>query len=269
MPVSADSQQGHNWLIYGDPGVGKTKFGSTAPKALLIRPPTDNVESIAGTGVQEWVVESHEDLLQVAEYVRHEGSREFDWLLWDTVTLFQELSLHSIMVDLHASKPHREIWAPDKGEFGQNMNRLSAFAREMKAAPINFIMFAHVMRDFDRVGEVVMMPAVQGKGMAEKFCGYMGLVGYMDTYEDKEEVTHRRLRTDKHEGYYAKDSYGVFKGKVIDPTVPKMLSIVGARTPAKAATPAPVKGVAKKATPVKKAPAKKVAAVKKTTKKEN
>jgi hypothetical protein len=172
------------------------------------------------------------------------------------------------MTDLHADKPHREVWAPDKGEFGQNMNRLSIWVRSMKSLPINFMIVAHVMRGMTLNYEEQLMPAVQGKGMSEKFCGYMGLVALMEAFENDGAI-HRRILTDKHEEYYAKDSYGgVFKGVVIDPTVPKMLSIIGNKVSMVSQGARPAKKVAAaKKVPAKKAVAKKAVAKKQVAKK--
>lgn len=289
MPIADDLARGHNWLIYGDAGTGKTPLVAGGPKTLIIRSSLDNVRAavMRGAKAEQWIADDHDELLKVEEYIRHEGHREFDWAWLDTATLFQDMALEDIMTTLVSDKPHRKLWAPDKGEYRDNMNRLMIFLRAMVKAPINFGLTAHVMRTEDREGNEIKVPYIHGKGMWEKTCAMMGLVGYLEQYENDKGEMIRKLHTSNQEYYYAKDSYnGIFKGLVVNPTMPKLLSIVG-DTVAKVGDPAPVKkGAGKKAAPVKKAVAKaapvktaakkvapvkkavaKKAAVKKTTKK--
>lgn len=265
IPVTAEIFQGHNWLIYGEPGVGKTTLAASGPKTLIVRPTTDNVvaAALSGSTAEQWVVADYGELTEVHEYLRQE-KHGFEWIVFDTITLFQEVGLEGIMIDLHADKPHREVWLPDKGEYGQGMTRLAAWVRAMKALPVNFIVVAHVMKADTLSGELQYMPAIQGRMMPEKICGYMNLVAYMEVKEDKDGKPVRVLTTDKKELIYAKDGYGgAFGGRMINPTIPKMLEAVKKRIGAVNMSP-PSKVVGVKKAPAKKVPTKKVAPVKKT-----
>lgn len=271
IPVTAEITQGHNWLIFGEPGVGKTPLAASGPKTLIVRPPTDNVISAAvlGTTAEQWVVNDHQELTEVYEYLRQEN-HGFEFVSFDTITLFQEVSLQGIMEDLHALRPHREVWLPDKGEFGQNMNRISAFVRGVKSLPVNFIVVAHVMKAENLQGELQYMPAIQGRGMPEKICGYMSLVAYLEAKQNDKGDTVRVLTTEKKELIYAKDGYGgAFGGRMINPTVPKMMEAVKKKIGAANMSPprkvAGVKKAPSKKIPAKKMPAKKAATPRKVT----
>lgn len=265
-----------NIVIYGDPGIGKTPLAGTAPRAFFLE--ADDGESSAavwGTTAEMWKVKSWGEVNEAYEWLKHEGVREYDWVWLDSGTLFQDLGLSDIMEDLVAGKPHRNKYVPDKGEYGENMNRFKELVRNLKALPINFGMTAHVTRVEDRDGAVQYMPAIQGREMPQKICALMDIVGYLDMMSSSkpEDEGRRALRLENFPKYYVKDRFHCTeKGVLLDPTIPKLMTLinkkraagvskatgattVAASTAKKAA--APVKAAAKKAAPVAKTPAKK------------
>lgn len=218
-------------LIFGDPGAGKTPLAATAPNALIWEADRGLASAIAsGSTAKQWKISDYNDVTEAYEYMRHEGCSQFEWLIFDGITMFQERGLDMIMEDLHAAKPHRQIYAPDKGEFGQNMNRVSKLIRDIKDLPINLIITAHA-EPIDRElpnGEIVtsMMPAIQGKGMARKICGYVGVVAHLQTKPSKKgDGDYPVLSTRRRDGWYGKDRYDAI-GTMVRPTVPKIVAAI-------------------------------------------
>jgi hypothetical protein len=239
-------------MIYGDPGIGKTTLigtGGSAFKTLIIRPPTDHTDPIVGSGCQETIVRDWEQIWEVLEYLRHEGS-VWDWVWLDSISLMQDFGLDDVYDGIldrkgpvgSLARAAREQFGPDQGEYRVNMWRLEQWIRHtVGAADFNFGVTAHPFwyepKDDDI--EPYLMPWVQGKNMPNKICGMMNLVGYYQLREREVKGVKRQTRalhTMKTGTWYAKsqfklpDGSGVFgdSGSIINPTIPKMMEAIEA-----------------------------------------
>lgn len=228
VPVGEGSGRFIRILVYGEPGSWKTILAGTSPNALILEADRGD-ESAAGTGstAKKWSIHDWNDLDEAKSYLQNGGYKNFDWVWLDSLTLFQERGLDMIMEDLVSSpgKGHRKVYKPDKGEYGENMSRISRWLREMIDIPINFGITCHVKRvEDDDTGDVRYMPYVQGKDMPEKVCSYFGLIGHMEiTLKEGEE--HPVFSTRKDGKFYTKDRFGVV-GRMLDPTIPKIMARV-------------------------------------------
>lgn len=230
MPV-ADDNPYVKIMLYGEPGVGKTVFVGTSPNCLILSHDPDELASAKhhGSTAERWHVSDYNDLTDAYEWLRaNPGS--YDWVWLDNGTLFQEQGMDQIMLDLVAGKPHRNQFIPDKPEYQENQNRLGTLIRQLKALPVNFGVTAHVMRMYDQEEEdkVTLMPLFQGgQGqLSQKFCGYMGVIAYMQARYTKEGfenfiITRARNRI------YAKDRFNAIPGgRMVNPTVPKVMELI-------------------------------------------
>lgn len=253
-------------VLYGDPGVGKTPMIATGEKTLILDADNGTISAaIVGTEAERWRMRDWDDMGEASEYMRHEGFKKYRWVWLDSGTLFQDRGLDHIMRDLVSARAHRKIYAPDKGEYGQNMNRLLIWVREMVEIPINFGITAHTFRverddpEDPNNSKTQYMPHFQGKQMPDKICGEMNMVGFMYAREvdgdNGATVLRRYLRVRGDEWHFGKDRFGAIpNGLMSNPSIPKLERLIAGKLPAGNQI-------------VKKSPAKKAAPVKRPTKK--
>jgi hypothetical protein len=216
------------------PGVGKTRLAASSPKCLILRPPSDNTDSVDFGDADEWITRSWDEHWEAFDYMRHEGHKKYEWVWFDSISLWQDVGLDDLWETIVAEKPHRARHGLDQGDIYINMQRLARWTRHMagmsSAGLFNFGITAHPRDlpegEFDDADEK-LMPYVQGKHMATKICGYMHIVSYHERSAKGTPV----LRFSETKDYYAKDLLHVFSEPLFNPTVPKIMEAVEASRP--------------------------------------
>lgn len=229
------SLQWINMMVYGHPGEGKTPFWGTGNERLLIMDSDHGFESAAAQGSKASVVSAtnYDDVLEVYDWLRVEGHKEYDWVVWDSLTLFQErVLIDEIMVDAVADNPNQDEFVPSMRQYLINMNKLGRYVRDFVDLPMNFGISCHVLNDRDPDGAAVYMPAIQGKGMPSRISGYMNIIGYLGHAQIGEgdgKTTIQRMLTQKVGKFYARDRFQACGLYVDEPTVPKIEALVNAK----------------------------------------
>lgn len=228
-----------NLLVYAMWGVGKTGFvGSGGPKTLILRPPTDHTDSIItmyppGKRPKEWVLHDWDEADESYLYLREHGA-EWDWVWLDSISLWQDTGLDDIWQATVARNPERlkKHAGMDKGEYGRNMDRISAWVRNtVSIDTFNFGITAFpTMKLETPSGDRKLMPWIQGSMMSEKICGYMNMVGYMEKkISPSTRRVYRQITFEETDDFYGKDQFNAFeKNRLVDPTVPKLTAAVNA-----------------------------------------
>lgn len=203
-------------LLFGLPGVGKTRFIGTGDSTLIIRPPTDHTDSIElPANVEELVVRDWTDTFEVFQWGQQGGFKKYEWTWLDSISLFEDMGLDDVFADAVARKESRRAFGPDKGEYGINRSRLGKWIRDMvglaEFGVTNFGVVANVMQWWDPVKqEDIWMPLVGSaqSSMAVKMCGYMNIVAYLQKAQVGQ-VQQRQLLVDA-KGFAGKDQYNCF-----------------------------------------------------------
>lgn len=234
-PMSANDKI--RLLVYAHPGRGKTVLAATSAelgKTLLIRSPVDHIPKMAlATGCEQALVHDWDEMWELLEFLRHEPDA-YEWVWLDSISLWQDVGLDDVFQAAIERNEHRRKYGPDKGEYGINMGRLSEWVRFVVGAnSFHFGITAHPATMVDPVNDgLILMPWVQGKQMAEKMCGYMNMVCYMEVRLRKDQTRYRVLHSQATEDYYAKDQFDAFEGgKLVNPTMTKVVEAITASTP--------------------------------------
>lgn len=224
-----------NMGVYAHPGTGKTVFAGSKGKGTLILD-SDGYGSIAaeaqGSDADVMPCVDYDDLQSAYEFLRHED-HGYDWVWWDSMTLFQERALiDEILVEAHAENPRQSEDVASMREYLINMNRIGKFTRQFIDLPINFGVTFHVQAVEDPEGDLIYMPAVQGKNMPSKVSGYLNVVGHLGLATKEvsgKKKTVRRMLWQSRQHYYAKDRFGALGVVMDEPTIPKCEKLIEAK----------------------------------------
>ena len=220
--------------LYGEPGIGKTRFAGTTPgKVLLLRPPVDHTDSILPDDkgrIEEKVIHDWSDMDNEEDRLRAEGGK-YDWVWIDSWSLLQDVLLDDLFNAAITRKAARKEFGPDKSEFGINMYRIGAFMRHIIGPDLFNVGFTGhpatlASPDLDEDGDPVekLMPWIQGRNMSPKLCGYTNLVCFMERAGTK---GRRVIRSQSDPRFYAKDQFDALPDGVLwDPTMPKLIDLI-------------------------------------------
>ena len=226
LPLQRVSQRAPylNFLVYGDSGIGKTYLCGSADEVPEMRP----VLMIDFEGGTESIVRSFPDIQQVrvenwkqmqAVYDElHAGKTGFNTVILDSLTEIQKFNMYSIMEELVADKPEREIDVPSMREWGRNLEQMRKFVRAFRDLPMNSI-FTALKEDKknDKTGMVTTRPSLSGK-LADEVAAFLDIVAYYYTRPVEGEET-RLLLTKKTETVIAKDRTSQLPEVMMAPTM--------------------------------------------------
>lgn len=239
-----EENQFRRFLFYSEPGAGKSTLAASSAavgKTLILnadRPDALDTALELGYKVDVWEYQSYADLDDAYEFLRHGGTKEYDWVWLDTATIAQDKGMDQIMRELVASNPNRSLYLPDKPQYQQNQQRLGMWVRNMSKLHINFGLTAHVMSVVDEEdGETHYMPAFQGGrgNLSQKISANVGVVGRLYTTRvdrevngKKRKVRVRSLQVQPMGKYYAKGPIAL-GNEVVNPTMEKMMESINSR----------------------------------------
>lgn len=208
-----DSGGGIKMLVFGEPGVGKTRLITTRPNTLIIRPPGDSLDAVEDPSNYEQItVTDWADMNNVFEWGQHGNFAKYDWVWLDSLSLWQDYGLDDVFQDAVDRKPSRAEYGPDQGEYGINMRRIEKWIRDVSGiadtGAFNFGITCHPFEWYHPVKEEdVFAPWIQGKGMVPKITGYMKVVAYLMNVEAKEGKSAQQVLLTDAKGFFGKDQY--------------------------------------------------------------
>lgn len=234
-PVSVYNLQSDHWrssinmIVYGYPGEGKTVFWGSGENVLIMDSDhgIDSARAL-GSKADAASVTDYRELDELYEWIKNDPSHGYKWIVWDSLTLFQDRTLiDEIMVNAAMENPNQDEDVPAVRHYLKNMNRIGKYVRAFTALPINFGISCHVTTETDQDGNNVLMPLVQGKGMPSKVAGYMNVIGFLGKAQTDDGKAVQRMLTQKVGRFYAKDRFNRLGKHVDKPTLPKIEQMIG------------------------------------------
>lgn len=218
-------------LVYSHPGEGKTVFWSSGgTDVLFINSDPEGTISGSAQGNKFHQVDAFDwdDMDQVYDWLKGDSPKDFRWVVWDSLTLFQDACLiDDIMPEAVAKSPNQEEFVPSKREYLINMNRIGRMVRQLSKLPYNLGISCHVMTTTESGGDgTLFMPQVQGKNMPSKISGYCNVVGYLGKAKNAEDKVVQRMQFLRIGRHYAKDRWDALGQHIDRPTLPKVERLI-------------------------------------------
>ncbi len=187
LPVVSvqDKQQFINLIVYGESGVGKTRFAGSASVVPELAPVLFvDVEggelTLAHSYPQAKVVriKTWQELQNIYDEL-FRGEHGYKTIVIDSLTELQKFNMYGIMEDLLVAEPTRDPDIPGMREWGKSTEQIRKFVRAFRDLPINTVFTALTKEDRNpRTGISTKRPSLSGK-LASEVPGFVDIVLYM------------------------------------------------------------------------------------------
>lgn len=220
-----------NMLIYGESGIGKTRFGGSADEVPELRR-TLLIDVEGGTltlrdlfpDVETVRVKSWTDMQNVYDSLFH-GQHEFTTLVVDSLTEIQKMSMDGIMRNLVEKYEERSEEVPGLREWNINLEQTRKFVRAFRDLPMNTIFTALVKTEKNiKTGSLKRKPSLSGK-LADEVAGFLDIVCYLYAKEI-DGINKRILLCSQTEDVVAKDRSNKLPMTLEEPTMAKVWKIL-------------------------------------------
>ena len=198
-------------LVYGNGGVGKTTFGSTAPKPLLVD--CENGAKYFGLrGIKM-------DVAKIATWSDMEGlfdiakSGEYKTIIIDPIGELME-KLKRYMVMKGDKKLVQSDGSPSMAGWGWLKDTMRSTIKILRDSGVNLLLVAHVSEDKDEE-KLVKRPMIMTK-ISDEIVNMVDIVGYMQVIQVDGEEKRIIMVDPSSDKYVAKDRTGQL-GKIIPP----------------------------------------------------
>jgi len=161
-PVSTDFEY-LNMLVYGKPKKGKTTFGASGPKPVLIVD-CNEVGTLSVRRfpkVEVFRLEEWKDIDLVFWFL-HKGEHEFKTVVIDTVTSLAQLCMKFVLGDEVSRDPTKDPAMASKREWGKVAQLMGTEILKFRNLPMHTVFLAQERRGFTEDDEEApeVMPAV-------------------------------------------------------------------------------------------------------------
>jgi len=203
-------------LTYGNGGVGKTTFASTAPKPLLVD--CENGAKYFGlrgismdvAKISQW--SDVEGLFEIAK------SGKYETIIIDPIGELMEM-LKRYMVNKGDKKLVQSDGSPSMAGWGWLKDTMRSTLKILRNSGVNLLIIAHV-EEKEVEGNLIKRPKIMTK-ISEELIAFVDVVGYMETVTVEGEIK-RVIRIQPSERYEAKDRTNQL-GSVIPPNFQEII----------------------------------------------
>lgn len=209
-------------LVYGQGGVGKTTFSSTAPNPIIADCENGSKYfGLRGIKVDVAQINTWED---IQEFYKFAKDSEYETIVVDPIgELMEKLKIH--LVNSKEKKWVQYDGSLTMAGWGEMKERMRLFIKAIRDLNKHLIIVAHIEEKEDE-GKIVKRPKIMTK-MSEELIALVDVVGFMETVRiqgDGGEMTDKRIiRVQPSDKYESKDRTGQL-GAIIEPDFQKIIN---------------------------------------------
>jgi phage nucleotide-binding protein len=205
-------------LVYGEGGVGKTTFTSTAPKPILADCEGGaKYFGLRGISMDVAPIEKWSDMKEFLEFAK---SPNYDTVVIDPIGELMD-KLKTFMVAQNDTKLVQRDGSPTAAGWGWLKQTMRNYLKVLRDSGKHVILVAHLEegKDEDRL---VKRPKVQTK-LSDEIVNMVDIVGYMTVVQQEGETKRVIIVDPGNDKYTAKDRTGQL-GKYIEPDFTKIIA---------------------------------------------
>lgn len=203
-------------LVFGDSGVGKTVFASTAP-APLFADLENGMRSVTIEGVARWPVNSWLDLRIVVQWLI-KRKHEYKTLVIDSLNEAMKMCIDNVLQEFTpgqsgvGKRTYNDL--PNVSDYGKALDDFLHFIREIKSLPLVVILLATTSGAKSSTDRIE--PALTGKNTVGNVARYMDVIGWLHVMEGESGNPTRVLSFDTPEAL-TKDRSGRLPATIFRP----------------------------------------------------
>lgn len=225
-----------NFLVYGDPGTGKTTLAGTAQdhketSPVLILDSEGGTASLRGKAIDVVPIrrilptkeEPNNSLMGIYKLLEADPGY-YKTIVIDSLTELQKQDMQDIMTELVTRRKDLDPDVPSQREWGKSIQHTRNIVRKFRDLPYHVIFTALAASKSDSEGTMEIFPSFPGK-LAGEVPGFLDVVGYLHTREEKG-VIERRLQVQPTRRVKAKDRLGIGGPVIVNPTIPEIWNAI-------------------------------------------
>ena len=230
-------------LAFGPNGMGKTRFGATAPKPLLIDINEHGTRSVQDyPGVEVFHVDTWPDLVY-AFWMLHDGNHKYESVVIDNLTTMQHLCMRHVLGEAADRDPNRDPAMPSRQIWGKLAELMKPEILNFRNLPMHVVFLAQervqeISDDDSDDGIVTTMHVPDlSPGSRGTATGAVGVIGRIYRREVRATVRGKersqwepRMLVGPHESYVTKDRTGQLGRIIRNPTVPMIIAANNTRS---------------------------------------
>ena len=215
-----------NLLLYGNPGVGKTKLAASAGLVEEMSPVLYiNMESgeqtlhqMKGQGAKLDIADIRDwkSLRKLLRALEGGGGSEYKTIVLDNITEMQRICIKQVMSEASAKNPNTDMERPQIQDWGTRTTRVGDMLRSFRDMEANVIFCAHATtfeppikitnQATDTYNQLAEIIPYLSKSLAIDVSGMVDTLIYLNAEEKKKQVV-RTMAASLTSRYFAKDRY--------------------------------------------------------------